>query len=595
MEAPVRDVVEALTEPHACVDGDGMVASIPTNQTTAFAEAQLRGLAETRSEVGPVAIVWTVRGILICLKMAMHLKPSVDLRDPLADAARLFFGDAGEHLAGLLQSGNVPLPGVKVLRSARLRLDQCSMLFERILHDEFYFIRYVMPDSSPQLGRICLCVREDRLRYPRSLMFDAAARAAIDLNSVFETRRMPLSTLAHGHESALNKSTNMAGLYLNESRDLDQFDAKRSEVFGLTSDQGAEKDIVDSSVHVVPGYRDRFEFGDNKYYLWPRALFVVGHLHVLFNALEEACKGSPDADWFFDALRTICNFLSDVQLRRRFQAKCLVGKACFGKFSHFARTHIDWRWETLGPALLKVLELLPFMAMHFDLDAMLQSETGKSTSSELRALADVLLEFDRVMLTAASFLATAKVVEHYTSMLEGCHCHWRIWMQKRSFRARAREVANDTGFAHCVWKGRRAAWWIAEGLDQFLDSIRVATSDEFEKLLANATTTRRNLAVVHLEGLRARLAEIIVAKMYFWSHIPWRLIGVFYCCVGGTVIRSKEILRECIAEYDRVVNAGNASHLHQVAVRLLGADGICGIELRLWLVSDQPIISFANA
>ena len=65
--------------------------------------------------------------------------------------------------------------------------------------------------------------------------------------------------------------------------------------------------------------------------------------------------------------------------------------------------------------------------------------------------------------------------------------------------------------------------------------------------------------------------------------MSWRLIGVFHCCLGGSVELCKGILRACIDEYEQVVASGLASSLHRVAKRLLDPQSACGRELREWL------------
>jgi hypothetical protein len=581
---------EELVADEVFGDGDGLVAD---TLCAGHAVSNLRGMVEG---INPISgTTWTVKGLLLCLRFAMWLKPSSDMRFALADAARMFFGEHGESLAGMLETGVVALPSIKCMRRARLRLDMCSMLFESCLHQDFVFLRYVMPDSSPQLGRNFLCVREDRIKLPRAVMHDADARSKLDLNSCFETRIMPLTTLGSGHESHFKKATNVAGLYLNESSDLDQFDEKRCGVMGLTSDQGAEMQIADASVHVVNGYADRYPIGDAKFFLWPRCLLVVGHLHVLFNALEEACKSLDVSDWFFNCLRTLCNFLSDQQLRRRFQSSCLKGKACYAQFTHFVRIHIDWRWETLGPALEAVSKLMPHLAQYFNLEAMLKSETCQSSSGELRSVADVVAQCEMVMLVGEMFKCVSRVVERCASKLESCLCHEHIWKNKRGHAEREKEVSQTTGFNHCVWKGRLASWWVAEGLAAFLLELSTATSDAFEAMLITVPEARRANVLTYIEQLRATIVEIISLKSNFWHHIPWKLIGVFYCCLGGTIQRSKDILRECLDEYNAIVAAGKAKFLHRVAVRLLDPDRAVGIELRRWLESDLPLIAFVNA
>ena len=109
---------------------------------------------------------------------------------------------------------------------------------------------------------------------------------------------MPLSTLGNSRASGLKKTLNVAGLYLMETEDADQFNEARGSIIGITTDQGAEAKAIDEGVNIIPSYRDQYASDDPKSFLWTRALLVVGHLHLLFNGLEEACKSLGEAHWF---------------------------------------------------------------------------------------------------------------------------------------------------------------------------------------------------------------------------------------------------------------------------------------------------------
>ena len=122
-----------------------------------------------------------------------------------------------------------------------------------------------------------------------------------------------------------------------------------------------------------------------------------------------------------------------------------------------------------------------------------------------------------------------------------------------------------------------------------LQAIRDATSEKLEKHLREADPAVRAGALATFEQMKAKLLEILTQKMALWDHIPWKRIGVFYCCVGGTIARSKEILAECIAEYDDAVAHGMLDRLHRVARRILDPGSRAGTELRQWLVSEQPL------
>ena len=164
-------------------------------------------------------------------------------------------------------------------------------------------------------------------------MYDAPARASIDLNAHFETRLLPLSTLAHGMASAHRKALNVAFLYQMETETDSDFDFLRKSVFGLTSDQGVEKSIGDASVRLLDNYADRYIANDNQNFLWPRSLLILGHLHLLYNCLEESCKGCFFSDEFFDMLKVITTCLNNSGLRDKFRVSCSGSDA----FKHFPK------------------------------------------------------------------------------------------------------------------------------------------------------------------------------------------------------------------------------------------------------------------
>ena len=399
---------------------------------------------------GSVQGQWTVRGILLVLAFAASLHGGAKLGEALATAALIFFGEGGSQLAGTLSNGTLPTPSLSFLRSARVRLDIMSMLYERQLYAGWAFLRNLMVCASPQLGRNYLCGREYRIRLPRDAWRLPEVRARLNLNDHFESRVIPLSTVGSGRASGVKKSTNVAACYLMETENREQFDELRCSVCGITTDQGAEKGLADETVRIISGYRDTLTTGWAKDFLWPRALLVLVHVHILYNALQEACIGVPGADEFFEQLKTLCSFLSNVQLRRKFQAVCLVGQRCCKQFDHFPRTHVDWRWEFLGPALSRILPLIPFLVQFFNVDEMLRSENGKSENGLIRDVALVLASAPVFEARAEIFCLFAGVVERFASKLEGCMCHSDILRSGESYAARMKRIRSDTGANNCL-------------------------------------------------------------------------------------------------------------------------------------------------
>ena len=165
-------------------------------------------------------------------------------------------------------------------------------------------------------------------------------------------------------------------------------------------------------------------------------------------------------------------------------------------------------------------------------------------------------------------------------------CHGDIWCKKRKWSKLIAEVQESTGHPHCAWKGRMAAWWVAEGIQAVLAQIRTLMTDSLRLAIDNISDNgRRGQALSWLDELRTTLAEMLWDKLKFWDHIPWKIVGVYYCCAPfhGAMDRAKQILRECIEEYDKAVQAGLLSSLHRVARRVLDPCRTAGMELREWL------------
>ena len=332
-------------------------------------------------------------------------------------------------------------------------------------------------------------------------------------------------------------------------------------------------------------------------YMWPFCLFIVGHLHVLYNGLEEACKSLDISLVVFNAVRSLLNFLSDSEYRKKFRHCCMGGKPGSDLFLRFPKMHIDWRWETLGPALLSLLKVLPNLYAHFDLGLMSSSDDKKVKSVVSKTLREAkdALENPYLMILCVIFVLHAAVVGKYAQELEICCCHATIWRQKKSFKRRVQELYAATNYDTCVWKGRRVAWWVAQGMRAFFNELRHATSPQFEQLVAALPLQQKAKVLAWRDQLRRKLVEIYTEKFWFWGHIPWKLLGVFYCCQGGSLERSKTILLECIREYETAVLEFGIPALHRVAVKLLDPNGVVGRELRAFLVQDLPLESFYHA
>ena len=117
-----------------------------------------------------------------------------------------------------------------------------------------------------------------------------------------------------------------------EAPDRDGFNEIRCEFRGGTSDAGAERGMGDGTVLAVPGFEQAYLPGSPMSYVYPKLLYMPGHLHIIYNALENAVKSAPYAKEFLDALQSIQAFLSIRHLRMKFRFSCLHGTDAFDKF-----------------------------------------------------------------------------------------------------------------------------------------------------------------------------------------------------------------------------------------------------------------------
>ena len=259
----------------------------------------------------------------------------------------------------------------------------------------------------------------------------------------------------------------------------------------------------------------------------PRALIILGHMHILFNALEEAGKFLPSSSGFFDNLNDACSFICDPELRRKFMFDCLPPPDR-KQYSTCPKQNTAWRWEFLCAALSAVMDRWHLVTQHFDLAKMVRSDAGKLDKKLFSRIA-TLVKDKMFIVHCAIFFTIGTVVELGASRLEGCECHGDIW--KKTTNANGKrycQIAESTGHRHCVWKGRQAAWWVAVGLSWLLDEITHASSQRLTLLLQGLDPIVTEQALQLFEQLRTKLVEITNDKMSFLNTINFYVWSFFF-------------------------------------------------------------------
>ena len=259
-------------------------SELPTAATRiqALYSEQLRGTVTHR---------YKPSAILRCLALQRHIKPSSTLADVIIASGNIILGhEDAQELSTMLREKRCHLPGNDVLRSARIRLDLLSVLWEQgaaMDPDEIFFR---LCDSSPQMGIDFLCVIEDKFKLPTVASIASWTEPQIDLNDAFTSQVELMSSIGSGRAGLAKKTSNVANGLLMKSRSDEHFHDRRRKHRGNTSDQGTERGMNDTPVDVLPRFDKIALPGTPESYLYPYSFYQPGMLHVLYDALEEASK-----------------------------------------------------------------------------------------------------------------------------------------------------------------------------------------------------------------------------------------------------------------------------------------------------------------
>ena len=333
---------------------------------------------------------FTVPCLLDSLLLNRDVRPGARLQDVLSASARLLLGDAGGPLATSIAEGKYALPSVSLLRSSRVRLDLMFVLFQQRLFSRGQYRHYQVLDSSPQLGYNILAVLEDTFLIPERHTLDLHVYLAANAADHYFSWICPLSSLGLGKAGRVEKSTNSCNITLMHSGTDANFETKRHNYRGVTSDQGTEKSHGDTFVGILPGYQDRFAPSSSHSFIYPNALNMPGFLHLLYNALEESVKHDAEYQHVIDILRITANFSNKKECRTKFIHDCFEpGDPDAKLFMTGAAVHIDWKWEFLSVSLEQLLPKFRVIHRKFDLAKMLKSDAGVLINQSITNMNDV--------------------------------------------------------------------------------------------------------------------------------------------------------------------------------------------------------------
>lgn len=564
--------------------------------------------ADPRAVRGPQK--WPAQVLFAALRIASKLRDMSDLPSVVLDAVRLTSSSTeAAEISSRIDRGELVIPGRNTLSRSRQKLDILAMLWERRLKEDFFMIRYMAADSSPQMGVNYFAIREDTLLIPRpsvssgsddgDLRLAFARMTREDAQKHFRTFLWPLTSLGAGAASLSHKLRNFMHAVMLHTGSSDDYRDYRYSVYGGSSDQSTESKLWNSAFYAEPTFERLMNIASDlraghiaadsdavtDRYLHPRALFLPEHIHILSNALETAVKLVPEWKRFESSMKAIANLLNKVAYRERFIECCLkdADAPTRALFDGFSRRPLDWRWEYLALFLSRVCPVLPHLSRYFDVRKIVRGAGDDEPEWDTSVLDGVkeALAWDVFPALAEMFRIVSKAVKREIDWLELCPCH----PPKPTSRGRAGGGVLPSG-EPCVWRGRRS-YELANGyVDQMLANIRTATSDRLTELVLTLEPARQVVVLHGLDVARHSLQEELQEKLLpIWKTLPCSLLGMF----DPDVEASRRAARQSRAEWAATVRK---DRVHRVAREFF--QGPAGQELDAFCDTDVPLTRLSN-
>ena len=332
---------------------------------------------------------------------AMHLSRLLRNQERIVDAVKFALHVAlpqpqAEQLCASIDRGDIPVPGGKSLAHAWHKLDCMSVLWERERQRHCSMHRHILADSSLKNHNNYFCVRENNVTLPDTNCMSAVV---LDFGKMkYASHSWQVTTCGYGASNLAFKFRNLVHGVLLKSGTQADLDSFRNSVLSWTSDQGTERKLADCAFAVAASYDNlrniaRMVSADElplagpqcaQCYMWPRCLFMPGHLHIIQNALEDTVKHS--SMWrsaFSDGMSAVAAILANTGLRRRFIFTCMSNASEIERLSIITlnRQLLDWRWESLGHLLDALLPIPPTLQRYWDVARMRSASEREGLSA----------------------------------------------------------------------------------------------------------------------------------------------------------------------------------------------------------------------
>ena len=515
-----------------------------------------------------------------------------------------------------LNVSDMRVPSRDSIDRAWIRLDNCATLFERHTGSSVRYFRSLMADSSQKLWNY-FCVREKRTEMPQREQCSSSSRPQLpceaivsaeesDAESAWNVSQLKflsfawqLTVLGYGAGNILYKYRNLLhGMILrcgNEKALLEY----RLSVIGWTSDQGTEYKLADvcfaeainkdllvkcaNDIRSNQAFLQPPDGSPQEHWLFPYCLPMVGHLHLVSNALETAVTNTRIWKINFKAgLQALLGFLNSRGLRQRLQITCVPRDQWFA-FDSFGKQLLDWRWESLGQTLDQLMPLMPLLQTHFDLSKIRSGTHDAFSEIDATVLktVSVFLKLSWLPAMLEMLRCVSVTINQFIGFLEGCPCHDDIWkMPGKTWGQKQKIFFEQTGLTHCPHKGCRGSCMASYAADLWPEKICTCSSARLTELLSACNDEKRTAILAVQQELQESLREEFQAKLQHWKHLPFKLLGL----LAADEDRAKHICRECICEWEQC----DQTKVQRVAYRFFG-DPVVLSQLRTFGNSDVPL------
>jgi hypothetical protein len=235
------------------------------------------------------------------------------------------------------------------------------------------------------------------------------------------------------------------------------------------------------------------------------------------------------------------------------------------RFVHSFDGHkFDWRWEMLENICTELVNMWHILAAYWNYNLM--SADGKLQASVLNIIDGVLCNtaFPGVELFMNTTQVVSTAVGRESRKMRSCFCHQHIY-EECSTHLRVTRALEADGYKDgcCPWAGRGGAGFALGECDEMCRRVMDARSNRYTELMRQTPEEIRTKALSFEIHVKTRWAEIVKAKLQFWLHLPYAIVGLFGMFLGRTLQDSQNHGAKLLLLWEQVRDKTSA---HRVSV-----------------------------